>query len=68
MKQHIATQSAPAPLSYSIPDAAQAIGVGRSTIYELLNAGRIQSVHIGKRRLVLADSLKALLDDADQRA
>lgn len=61
MKQTANTQSPQTPLSYSIPDAARAIGVGRSTIYQLLNDGRLQSVHVGKRRLILADSLKALV-------
>jgi excisionase family DNA binding protein len=35
----------------SIPDAAKALGVGRSKLYELIGEGRLETVTIGRRRL-----------------
>ena len=39
----------------------QATGIGRTKLYEEISAGRIESVTIGKRRLVLVPSLLRLL-------
>lgn len=44
----------------SIPDAARALGVGRSKLYELIGEGRLETVAIGRRRLVRTDSVRAL--------
>jgi excisionase family DNA binding protein len=44
----------------SIPDAAKALGVGRSKLYELIAEGRLETVTIGRRRLVRTDSIRAL--------
>lgn len=44
----------------SIPDAAKALGVGRSKLYELIGEGRVETVSIGRRRLVRADSIRTL--------
>jgi excisionase family DNA binding protein len=42
----------------SIPDAAKALGLGRSKIYELIGEGRLDTVSIGRRRLVRTDSVR----------
>ena len=47
-------------LLYPIPDAAKALGLGRSKIYELLADGQLESISIGRRRLVKAESIRAL--------
>ena len=36
----------------SIPEAADALGIGRTRLYAELEAGRLRSVHVGRRRLV----------------
>jgi excisionase family DNA binding protein len=42
-------------LLLTIPEAAEALGVGRSVLYELVLAGEITSIKIGRsRRIVLA--------------
>jgi excisionase family DNA binding protein len=51
----------PEPLSVDISEACRLIGLGRSKLYELLTAGEIQSVKVGKRRLVPMASLRAWL-------
>lgn len=46
----------------SVPDAAKALGVGRSKIYELIAEERLETVTIGRRRLVRVESVRALSD------
>jgi excisionase family DNA binding protein len=53
------------PLLYSIPDAARALSVGRSKLYQLIAEGALETVTIGRRRLVRTESMRALaLGDA----
>nr|WP_168070634.1 helix-turn-helix domain-containing protein [Sphingomonas kaistensis] len=47
-------------LLVSIPDAGTMLGLGRSKIYELLTEGRLESVTIGRRRLIRLDSVRLL--------
>lgn len=42
-------------LSYSIPGFVAATGVGRSTIYKEIQAGRLQTTKIGTRTVILVD-------------
>lgn len=51
----------PAPLAVRPEMAARMIGVSRSTIYELLDEGLLESIKIGRARLILVASLRALL-------
>jgi hypothetical protein len=45
------------PLAYSIKVAVQVSGLGRTKLYSLMTSGEIDTVKIGKRRLVKAESL-----------
>jgi excisionase family DNA binding protein len=47
--------------AYRVDDAAKAYGLSRTTLYKLMAEGRLQSVQVGRRRLVLRDSLESLL-------
>ena len=47
----------PRPLAYSIKDAVQVSSIGRTTLYGLIASGKIETMKIGKRRLVKAASL-----------
>ena len=38
----------PARLLLKIPDAGAMLGIGRSTVYELIAAGELETVHIGR--------------------
>lgn len=40
------------------PDGGKAIGVGRSLMYELVAAGQIATVKVGRRRLVEPSELR----------
>ena len=42
-------------------EAAHALGIGRSKVYELMQTGQLASVHIGACRRVPADALTAFL-------
>jgi excisionase family DNA binding protein len=44
------------------PDAAKAIGLGRTKTFELIASGALPSVRVGKRRLVPASALRAFVD------
>ena len=45
----------------TIPEAAAALRIGRSTLYELLNAGKIPTVRLGTRRFVPAAAVEAFI-------
>lgn len=48
-------------VGYSIEEAAQSLGVGRTTVYELMNSGDLESVKVGRRRIIPADAVGAFL-------
>jgi excisionase family DNA binding protein len=51
-----------APLLLGVCDAAQVLGIGRSTLYELIAAGEIEVVHIGRSARVPVVALQAFVD------
>ena len=48
-------------LTCSVAEACTAVGLSRSKIYELIGGGAVETVMIGRRRLVRVPSLKRLL-------
>jgi excisionase family DNA binding protein len=48
-------------MAYRIDEVSAALGISRSTLFELLRTGKVASVKIGGRRLVPATVLDALL-------
>lgn len=49
------------PLGYSIKDACRISSLGRTTIYSHIAAGRLKAIHVGRRTIVSAESLRALI-------
>ncbi|MBB5716607.1 helix-turn-helix domain-containing protein [Sphingomonas aerophila] len=47
--------------SVSIDEAARAIGIGRTKLYELINSGSLDVIRIGSRTLVKVPSIEAML-------
>ena len=47
-----ARQQQLSPVSYDIEPWRAAVGIGRSTVYRLMDEGRIDYVNIGRRRLI----------------
>jgi excisionase family DNA binding protein len=56
------THPTPAPATYSIEEAAQILGVGRSAAYEAARRGEIPTIRIGRRLRVPRRALDRLLD------
>jgi excisionase family DNA binding protein len=53
------TSTEPAPdRLLSIPDAADALGIGRSMLYGEISSGRIRTLKVGRRRLVPSGAVR----------
>ncbi len=52
----------PGQLLLSPVQAARRLGIGRSTLYLLLGDGKLESEHIGARRLVPVEELERYVD------
>jgi excisionase family DNA binding protein len=52
----------PRPLLLTVNEAAELIGLGRTTIYKLMDAGDLASVHVGKSRRVPLDEVYDFID------
>ena len=50
------------PISVSINEASAMIGIGRVTIYKLINEGELPSLKVGDRRLILVKEIRKFLD------
>jgi len=51
-------------LAHRIPDAAKRIGISRSSLYELIAAGRLDARKVAGRTVITDASLRRLLDTA----
>ncbi len=49
------------PIAISITDAARVLGLGRTSIYALIKEGRLETVKLGSRHLVKAESIRRLV-------
>ena len=50
------------PLAYSIREACRVSSLGRTRLYQLIGEGRLEVRKIGKRTLIPAASLRALIE------
>lgn len=46
----------------SISDTAKVLGVGRSKLYALINEGSLETVTVGRRRLVVVASIERFVE------
>jgi len=49
------------PVCLSVADTCARLGVGRSTIYELIASGELRTLKIGRRTLITVESQDALV-------
>ena len=49
-------------LLYEIEGARLLVGIGRTKFYELIDSGDIESVRVGRRRLIPHDALVAFVE------
>jgi excisionase family DNA binding protein len=52
------------PKAFSVDEAARSLSLSRTSLYELLDSGRIRSVKVGSRRLVPTAALDEFLAGA----
>lgn len=52
----------PEPLAYSIADACRVSSIGRTRLYSLIKEGKLDARKVGKRTLIPAASLRALIE------
>lgn len=48
------------PLLYSVTDAAHALGIGRTTMWRMVQNGEVPVVRVGRRVLVPREALETL--------
>ncbi len=48
-------------IAHTIADASKVSGLGRTSLYELIGAGKIEARKAGNRTLIPADSLRAYI-------
>ena len=51
-----------APLLLTVLETARLLGVGRTTIYELISAGELEFVHIGRAARIPTSEAEAFVD------
>jgi hypothetical protein len=51
------------PLAVPVKIACQLVGVGNTSMWALIKAGKVRTVSVGRRRLVIYASLEALLSN-----
>ena len=49
------------PITVSVKEACRLIGVGNTTLWAMIKDGRLKTIRIGRRRLVVYASIRALL-------
>lgn len=54
---------APAPLAYTVRDAALALGVSERVIRDYINTGHLPVRFVGTKPIIPADGLREFLDD-----
>jgi excisionase family DNA binding protein len=55
------TDDATERLTLTIPEAARALGIGRSLAYEAARTGELPTIRIGRRLLVLRSDIPGLV-------
>ncbi len=48
-------------LAHTIADAVKISGIGRTTLYELIGAGKLDARKVGNRTLIPANSLRSYI-------
>jgi len=50
-----------APLAYSVKEACRVSSIGRTALYQHIAAGRLEARKVGRRTIIPAASLRALI-------
>jgi excisionase family DNA binding protein len=72
LRDELRQERPPAPVGLdplvSMADAGALLGIHRSAIYPLIESGTLRSVKVGRRRMIVASSIRAMVDPADPRS
>ena len=49
-------------LAYSVEEAAESLGIGRTAVFGLVRSGVIRSFKLGKRRLISDSALREFVE------
>lgn len=52
------------PIFVSIAEAGRMLGLGKTSLYELIGEGKLETKQIGRRRLVLVSSIRQFAEAA----
>lgn len=61
------TADANQSLLVTVEEAARLLGVGRTTMFELIGRGEVKSVRLGRRRLIARKSLESFVEELSVR-
>lgn len=56
----------PQRLAYTVQEAAMLLSLSRSLVYELINAGKIETIKIGRARRITSRQLDAYIQACEQ--
>lgn len=60
-KEELSATSSPEKLLLTTSEAAERLGIGRTTLYELIRAGKLRTIKIGRRRLIPATAIPKMI-------
>jgi excisionase family DNA binding protein len=49
------------PIALTVADTVNLLGLGKTTVYRLIGEGRLAKVKVGRRTLILMESVNELL-------
>lgn len=52
----------PEPLAYTVAEACRVSTIGKTRLYQLIAEGKLEARKIGKRTLIVAASLRSLIE------
>lgn len=56
-REHVTPRADGTKLAYSVPEAAAALGLSKTMVYDQLRAARLKSIKVGGRRIITRDHL-----------
>ncbi len=55
------------PMCLTPEEVGRVLGIGRTFVYDLLASGQLESIKLGRRRLVPVDAIERLIAEERQR-
>ncbi len=56
------------PRVLRVEEAARALGIGRSLVYDLIRTGRLRSLKVGSRRLIPITAIDEVISELSKEA